>query len=195
MTNAGGEITVLDSAGYGSVTINKSVSITNEEGVEAGVTTPTAVNAITVNAGLSDVVNLRGLALVGGGVGNFGITVTSGGTVNIEHSVVHGFVVGIRASGRSKVSISDTIVSGNSQSGVFFVPSSVASLIVPTGAIGRERHCGVFDIGGVSGGGGRPRRRSAPGLRRIRKQQHWGRRDRVERGFRDGVDRQLQDCK
>ena len=62
MTNAGGEITVLDSAGYGSVTINKSVSITNEEGVEAGITTPTAVNAITVNAGLSDVVNLRGLA-------------------------------------------------------------------------------------------------------------------------------------
>src|SRR5262249_54412423 len=38
-TNAGGEITVLDSAGYGTVTINKSVTITNPGGVEAGVTT------------------------------------------------------------------------------------------------------------------------------------------------------------
>src|SRR5215475_8931779 len=68
-TNAGGEIAVLDTAGYGAVTITQSVSIVNEEGVEAGVTV-TSGDGITISAGSGDVVNLRGLTLVGatGGV-------------------------------------------------------------------------------------------------------------------------------
>jgi hypothetical protein len=37
-TSPGGEIAVLDTAGYGAVTITKAVSIVNEEGVEAGIT-------------------------------------------------------------------------------------------------------------------------------------------------------------
>src|SRR5215469_3595657 len=67
-TNAGGEIAVLDTAGYGTVTINKAISITNQDGVEAGISTASAVDAITVAAGTGDVVNLRGLVLTGGGV-------------------------------------------------------------------------------------------------------------------------------
>src|SRR5215831_4413010 len=47
-TNAGGEIAVLDTAGYGAVTITKSISIVNEDGVEAGVTVTTATDGITV---------------------------------------------------------------------------------------------------------------------------------------------------
>src|SRR5215467_12794391 len=46
-TNAGGEIAVLDTAGYGTVTINKAISITNQDGVEAGISTASAVDAIT----------------------------------------------------------------------------------------------------------------------------------------------------
>src|SRR5690349_4044942 len=65
-TNAGGEITVLDTAGYGAVTIDKSVSIVNDGVGEAGVTV-TSGNAVTVSTGANDVVNLRGLTLVGGG--------------------------------------------------------------------------------------------------------------------------------
>jgi hypothetical protein len=37
-TNAGGEVAVVDTAGYGAVTIIRAVSIVNEEGVEAGIT-------------------------------------------------------------------------------------------------------------------------------------------------------------
>src|SRR5262249_27657593 len=48
-TNAGGEIAVLDTAGYGAVTINKAVSIVNEEGVEAGITA-TSGDGITITA-------------------------------------------------------------------------------------------------------------------------------------------------
>src|SRR5215468_6239113 len=72
-TNAGGEIAVLDTAGYGSVTITKSISIVAPDGIEGGITTSSAVDAITVAVGASDTVNLRGLTLVGGGVGNNGI--------------------------------------------------------------------------------------------------------------------------
>jgi hypothetical protein len=63
-TSAGGEITVLDPAGYGAVTINKAVSIVNDGVGEAGVTVTSGV-AITVNTGANDVVNLRGLTAAG----------------------------------------------------------------------------------------------------------------------------------
>src|SRR5215472_4478503 len=65
-TSSGGEIAVLDTAGYGAVTITQAVSIVNEEGVEAGITV-TSGDGNTINAGSSDVVNLRGLTLVGAG--------------------------------------------------------------------------------------------------------------------------------
>jgi hypothetical protein len=39
-TNPGGEILALDSAGYGPVTIDRSVSITGPDGVYAGITVP-----------------------------------------------------------------------------------------------------------------------------------------------------------
>src|SRR5207302_10677152 len=64
VTDAGGEIIVLDSAGYGPVTINKSVSIISPTGVYAGITV-TSGNGVTVSAGASDVVILRGLTING----------------------------------------------------------------------------------------------------------------------------------
>src|SRR5215471_20472424 len=87
-TSPGGEIAVLDTAGYGFVTITQAVSIVNEEGVEAGVTA-TSGDGITINAGGSDVVNLRGLTLVGvGNVSGNGITFNSGGALNIQNCVI-----------------------------------------------------------------------------------------------------------
>src|SRR5215470_10398257 len=88
-TNAGGEIAILDTAGYGALTIGQAVSIVNEEGVEAGITV-TSGDGITINAGASDVVNLRGLTLVGAGGVN-GITFNSGATLNIQYCVIRGF--------------------------------------------------------------------------------------------------------
>ena len=51
---AGGEITMIDSAGFEPLTINKALTITSPAGVEAGITTPSGGNAITVSAGLND---------------------------------------------------------------------------------------------------------------------------------------------
>src|ERR1041384_3993146 len=51
-TAAGGEISVLDPAGFGAVTITKSITI-NGEGSLGGILAAT-VNAIIVNAGVND---------------------------------------------------------------------------------------------------------------------------------------------
>src|SRR2546422_8111094 len=88
VTDAGGEIVVLDSAGYGPVTINKSVSIISPTGVYAGITV-TSGDGITVSAGASAKVILRGLAINGAG-GTNGINITSAGAVHIENCVVSG---------------------------------------------------------------------------------------------------------
>jgi hypothetical protein len=118
-TSPGGEIAVLDTAGYGTVQINQSVNIVNEDGVEAGISV-TSGDGITINAGPSDVVNLRGLTLVGAtGSGN-GITFNSGVTLNIQNCVIRGFS-GVGGNGlnlvptvSSDINVSNTIVSGNS---------------------------------------------------------------------------------
>jgi hypothetical protein len=122
-TNPGGEIAVLDTAGYGAVTITKAVSIVNEEGVEAGITA-TSGDGITINAGASDVVNLRGLTLVGAG-GTNGITLNSAGALNIQNCVIRGFAlagINLVATGSVDFNVSNTIVSSNVE-GVFLKPS------------------------------------------------------------------------
>jgi hypothetical protein len=113
-TNAGGEIAVLDTAGYGSVTIAQAVSIVNEEGVEAGISV-TSGDGITINAGPSDVVNLRGLTLVGAG-GNNGVTFNSGGVLNIQNCVIRGFAgtgLALLPTGSTDINIANTISSDN----------------------------------------------------------------------------------
>src|SRR5215813_5880086 len=86
-TNAGGEIVVLDSAGYGAVTITKSISINAPDGIEGGVTA-TSGDGITVSVGFSDVVTLRGLTLVGVvGAASDGIVFNGQGALNIQNCV------------------------------------------------------------------------------------------------------------
>jgi hypothetical protein len=119
-TNAGGEITILDPAGYGAVTITTAVSIVNDGVGEAGVTV-TSGDAITISAGATDVINLRGLTLVGGGVGANGVTFNSGGTLNMQNCVIRGFTGnGINAvpTAVSNFNISDTVVSNNGSNGI-----------------------------------------------------------------------------
>jgi len=75
-TAASGEIVVLNSAGYGPVTIAQSLTITNPGGVEAGVTATSGSNAITIDTTAASTITLRGLTLEGGGAGLNGINVT-----------------------------------------------------------------------------------------------------------------------
>src|SRR5580698_8100383 len=72
-TDAGGEIAVLGTAGYGTLTINKAISIVNGGGFEAGVSVPSGGTGITINALANDAVSLRGLTIDGAGVGANGV--------------------------------------------------------------------------------------------------------------------------
>src|SRR5664279_393117 len=50
LTNAGGEIAVLGTAGYGTLTINKAISIVNGGGFEAGIAVPSGGIGIIITA-------------------------------------------------------------------------------------------------------------------------------------------------
>ena len=121
-TAAGGEITVLSSAGYGAVSITGSITITNPGGVEAGVTASSGASAISIAASSSDIVTLRGLTLEGGGVGSHGINTTAVGTLNIIDAVAKDFtgsgIVVEPSSGTTNVLIADTFALNNGESGI-----------------------------------------------------------------------------
>jgi hypothetical protein len=93
-TAAGGEIDVLDPAGYGTVTITKAISIVND-GVGTAAIEASSGNAITINAG-ADSVHLRGLTIDGLNVngGANGIKF-KGENLEIENCVIRNFGVGI----------------------------------------------------------------------------------------------------
>jgi hypothetical protein len=135
-TSPGGEIAVLDTAGYGAVTITHAVSIVNEEGVEAGITV-TSGDGITINAGAGDVVNLVGLTLVGA-VGNNGITYNSGGVLNIQNCVIRGFQFAgllLAPTGSTDINVSNTIVSDSAGDGIVVQPAGTG--ITVTGSFER----------------------------------------------------------
>jgi len=88
-TLAEGEITVLDPGGYGSVTINRAISIINDGVGEAGVLVSGGATGIGIAAGATDAVSLRGLTVKGIGFGGgTGITFFNGGSLTIENCAV-----------------------------------------------------------------------------------------------------------
>jgi hypothetical protein len=116
-TTPGGEIIVLDSGGYGGVTVAQSVSIISPPGVYAGVSVFSG-DGITVAAGPSGKVTLRGLTINGQG-GNNGIVVTSGAEVHVEDCVVANMASdGIRIDGGTRVEVRGSLVRSNGQHGL-----------------------------------------------------------------------------
>ena len=130
LTVAGGEIYVLNSANYGAVTINKSVSITSE-GAVAGVLA-TSGAAIAINAGPNDVINLRGLVIDGGNSGSTGIQFTSGQALNIQKTTVRNFTnagVSFTPTTASTISASELIVTGNANNGIMISTASASTAV------------------------------------------------------------------
>ncbi|HQR31889.1 MAG TPA: right-handed parallel beta-helix repeat-containing protein [Blastocatellia bacterium] len=82
-TAAGGEISVLDPGGFGTVTITKSITI-NGDGQIAGVLSA-GTNGIVVNAAATDKVILKNLSIVGAGTGLDGIRFLAGNQLVVEN--------------------------------------------------------------------------------------------------------------
>ncbi len=89
-TAAGGEISIGGIGQFGAVTINKSVSI-NAVGALGSIVVPAGQNGITIAAGPTDVVILRGLTMNGAGAGVNGIQFTSGGRLHVENCTISNF--------------------------------------------------------------------------------------------------------
>ena len=131
-TNAGGEIDVLDPAGYGALTINKAISIVNDGVGTAGVIVPSGGIGITITAGTNDAVSLRGLSIEGAGVGLTGIQFNAGKSLTVENCVIrHVTADGIDflPPGSSRLSVSNSVVADNSGTGIAIVPSGTGTTV------------------------------------------------------------------
>jgi hypothetical protein len=92
VTAAGGEISVLDSGGFGAVTINKAITIDGRGALASILASGLGVSAITVNAGANDQVVLRHLSLHGSGTASSGIRFLAGKSLLVEDVDINAFV-------------------------------------------------------------------------------------------------------
>ncbi len=112
----GGQIVVLDTAGYGALSINKSISVTVPPGVTGFITATGNGNGVLINAGSGASVALRGLIVEGGGASGsgFGIYTNSVGNLAIEDCTVRNFNAGIIVSANvaSRFYLRNTVIRG-----------------------------------------------------------------------------------
>ena len=132
-TATAGEISVLDPAGYGQVTINKSITI-DGSGTHGSILSA-STNGITINATASSKVILRNIQIDGAGTGLNGINIVANGagTVILTGVAILNTNVGISATpnaGATRLVIENTDVLGCSSTGISLVPTAPASVSV-----------------------------------------------------------------
>lgn len=111
-TNPGGVVKVLDVANYGAMAITKSISITGIEG--AGI--DSLGDAIDINAGANDTINLSYLIIDGLRAAVDGVRFNSGGSLTITHCTVRNYIsvaIDLHPNGITTFLIADTLVSDN----------------------------------------------------------------------------------
>jgi hypothetical protein len=128
-TNAGGEIIVVASGSFAPFTIANAVSIVAPAGVYADVAAKNKTPGITIAAGATDVVTLRGVTVSGPARGD-GIDFDSGGTLTLEGVEVSGFAssgkVGLNVATAGKLFVRDSTFRDNFHGIVVGAPSGVA---------------------------------------------------------------------
>lgn len=135
----GGEVVALDTAGYGTLTITKSVGIVVPPGVNGfiTVTTPGAVD-VTINAGANDRIQLSGLIIEGAASGTGGVAFNSGGSLTIADCSIRGHEtngVVIKTNATSDFFISNSVMSENGGNGLLVQPTGLS---VTTGTVQRS---------------------------------------------------------
>jgi len=124
---ANGEIDVLDPAGYGALNITKAISIQGHgfSGISAA-----SGNAITITAGESDRISLRGLLIDGVTSGGSGINFNTGGVLDVQDCLIRHF----------------------SSHGILFQPNSGSSLFVSNSHIADNTLNGILVTGAFPNG-------------------------------------------
>ena len=171
VVDPGGEVVALDSAGYGAVTITKSVTIAASPGSFAGIS---AASGVAVNIPTPGVnVILRGLSINSTGapigvaasgsklsienclISNFpsvGVSITGPATLQVFDSIVRGSPYGLVIQDGPTATISGTKVLANSNTGVYvtsFTAGTTTTAAISDSVVSRN-HNGVFaDAQGV----------------------------------------------
>jgi len=132
-TPAGGEIDVLDPGNYGGLTITGPISIQGHGWASSAA--PAGGATFIINARTNDQVNIRGVLLDGlSATGSVGIQFNSGGSLNVQDSVIRNFnSVGIAfvPNGSSALFVSNTLISDFTNAngtGINIAPSGGASV-------------------------------------------------------------------
>ena len=142
VTDPGGSVVVLDSGGYGAVTITSSVAIIAPPGVHAAITATSGQPGIVVNApGLS--VTLRGLYVEGKGFGSHGIEyhLQDNSALFVENVVVDGFAGNGLSMTRgvtlmhAELVVQDSTFRNNGASGIYLTNDDVFYILFPREAI------------------------------------------------------------
>jgi hypothetical protein len=145
-TAAGGEINCIDPGAFGAVTITKAMTI-NCEDVEAGVL-GSLVSGIIVNAGVNDIVTLRGLDFEGTGNGLNGIRFIAGAALHVQDCTIRNFRsatmnqgngIFFAPSGNSRLFVTDTVLSDNNV-GLLIQPNGGGSARVVLERVQAERN-------------------------------------------------------
>ncbi|MBV9658300.1 MAG: right-handed parallel beta-helix repeat-containing protein [Verrucomicrobia bacterium] len=136
---AGGEIVVLDTAGYSALSITKSVSVIVPPGVNGFVTVSGNNDGIDINtANTTDVVTLRGLIIESSGgpaAGGTGIKATQVGTLIVEDCTIRSFITGVNFNpgNAAQASVYNTAVRGCADGLVFQTSKGVNVTATTTG--------------------------------------------------------------
>ena len=127
-TAAGGEIDCLDSGGFGTVTIDKSLTI-DCTGVGGSILSVGGTTAVTVNTGPSDRVILRNLNFTGAGSGGIAIRFLAGLHLVVENVRIASYTnagIEVNKSTSGNIYVRDAVISN--------VPTGIR-LSTTTGAI------------------------------------------------------------
>ena len=117
----GGEVIVLDSGTFGGGTITQAVTINGPAGVAVLAATP-----LVINAGVSDVVTLRGLTFVSPTPGSgTALTFSGGAGLNLENCIFHGWATGLNFAAPGKLNVTDTTVRDNGTYGMYLNASGL----------------------------------------------------------------------
>lgn len=125
-TADGGEINAIDSGGFGSVTITKSITL-DGMATMASILAP-GTNGIVINAAATAIVILRNIEINGAGAGSAGDRATgisgikfiSGAALHVDNVNVYGFSRGIdfQPTGNAELYVGNSVIQRNFRSGI-----------------------------------------------------------------------------
>lgn len=124
-TSPGGVISALDQGDFGPVTITQSVTI---DGGGTQATVSASATGVTVDAGASDTVILRGLHIEGEGKGQTGVDFQAGGSLYIEKCAISNFTtygISFQPSQVSQLNVSDTTIDNSANAVTSPVPAGI----------------------------------------------------------------------